>query len=221
GQILLVGPGVGPIMPGSLDERVVFPFDRFDTLRAFEDREVRLPRDPRDFPQHVPPIRDQVEHMIRRGDIERSGDEWKSCRVREDNIPQTFCETELDHLPRDVDADDANATLLKWHGVATRADPDLKDPFSAKLVHEDREDAGHRAGCESACLVVDGRDAVEGQSARHRISHGRADGKMCPAQRPNGPSREATRTVSARGSRVPDTPAKPPDRRGTPRLPPV
>src|SRR5438093_1114527 len=27
GQVLLVDPGVGPIMPGSLDERVVFPFD--------------------------------------------------------------------------------------------------------------------------------------------------------------------------------------------------
>src|SRR2546426_5597570 len=85
-------------MPGSLDERVVFPFNRFDTLRAFDDREVRLPRDPRDFPQHVPPIRDQVEHMIRRGDIERSGDEWKSCRVREDNIDRKSTRLNSSHL---------------------------------------------------------------------------------------------------------------------------
>src|SRR6266571_6283300 len=159
--------------------------------------------------------------MVRRGDIERFGHEWKSCRVREDDISQALCETELDHLARDVHAHNANSTFLKRHGVAARADPDLEHPLPLKLVHEDREDAGHRSGCEAARLVVNRRDAVKGQSARHRISHGGRMEKMCPAQRPNDPSREATRTVSAPRSRVPDTLAKPGDRRGTLRLPPV
>src|SRR3989454_11315425 len=44
-QVLLVEPGMGPIVPGALDKRVVFPFNRIDAIRAFDDREVQLPRD--------------------------------------------------------------------------------------------------------------------------------------------------------------------------------
>src|SRR5436309_12612073 len=120
--------------------------------------------------------------MVRRADIERSGREWKSCRVREDDIPQAFCKTELYHLARDVHADDANATLLERHGVATRADPDLEDPFPVELVHEDREHARHRTRRKAPRFVVNRRDAVEGQSARHRISHGERMEKCARAE---------------------------------------
>ena len=184
---------MGPIVPGVLDEGVVFAFDRVDAVRPLDDREIPLPRDARDFPQHVPPIRDQVEDMVRGGDIERSRHEGKARRLREDDIPQTFCEAELDHLTRDVHADYANSTFLKRHGVAARADPDLEHPFPLELVHEDREDASHRPGREATRLVINRRDAVEGQAARHRVSHGGLVEKCALRRRPAISAREGCR----------------------------
>src|SRR5206468_554083 len=65
---------------------------------------------------------------------------------------------------------------------STRADPDLEDPFPVELVHEDREHARHRTRRKAPRFVVNRRDAVEGQSARHRISHGERMEKCARAE---------------------------------------
>src|SRR2546426_440646 len=90
-----------------------------------------------------------MEDMVRRPDVERTRFERKARGVREDHIPQAFCEADLDHLPRDVHPNHADSALLQRYRISARADPDLEDPFAVEFVHEDREDPRHCPGCEA------------------------------------------------------------------------
>src|SRR5207245_8883871 len=84
---------------------------------------------------------------------------------------------DFDHPAGDVAADDGNSALLERHRESARAHPDLQDLLSLELIHEDREEARHRPRGQAAGFVVDGRDAIERQPARHRVRAWRSDGK--------------------------------------------
>src|SRR5256712_12420537 len=77
-----------------------------------------------------------MEDMVRRRDVERTRFERKARSVREDHIPQAFCEADLDHLPRDVDPNDADSALLQRYRVSARAAPLVTDPLAADHIHK-------------------------------------------------------------------------------------
>src|SRR5207247_10473098 len=90
---------------------------------------------------------------------------------REYDVSKSFREAKFDHEARDVDPDHADPALLERNGVPARPDANLEDPLAVELVHEDREQPGHRPRREAPRLVVNRRNAVEREVARHRAEH--------------------------------------------------
>src|SRR5256714_3928785 len=112
-----------------------------------------------------------MEHVVRRGDVEGAWGEWKVRAFREDDVSKSLRDAKFDHGSRDVDPDHADPALLERNGIPTRPDADLEDPLAVELVHEDREQPGHRPRCEAPRLVVNRRNTVEREAARHRAEH--------------------------------------------------
>jgi len=162
GQVPFVDPRMVIFITGFPHERIVVSLDRVGPLGSFDDAEIHLPCHARDLGQDVSPVGDEVEHVIRRRDIEGVAPERQMGAVREDDVAESFGEAELDHRPRDVDADDSDPALLEGHRVTAGTHSDLEDSFPVELVHEDPEDPGHRAGRESPRRVVDRGDPIEG-----------------------------------------------------------
>jgi len=150
------------LIAGFPHERIVVSLDRIGPLGSFDDAEIHLAGHARDLRQDVPPVGDEVEYVIRRRDVKGVAPERQVGAVREDDVAESLGEAELDHRPRDVDADDSDPALLERHRVSAGPHSDLEDPFPVELVHEDPEDPGHRARRESPRRVVDRGDPIEG-----------------------------------------------------------
>src|SRR5439155_7735701 len=104
-------------------------------------------------------------------DVETAIAEWKVRRLREDDVSKTFRKAKFDHESRDVDPDHADPALLARNRIPARPDANLEDLLAVELVHEDREQPGDRPRREAPRLVVNRRDAVEREAARHRAEH--------------------------------------------------
>src|SRR5256712_7943846 len=128
-----------------------------------------------------------MQDVVRRRDVERSRGEGQPSRIGEDAVPEAFREAEFDRPARDVDPDNGDPALLERHRESARAYPDLQDLLSLELIHADREEARHRPRGQAAGLVLDGRDAIERQPARHRVRAWRAGGKKM-SRAPGHPS---------------------------------
>src|SRR5438105_1154289 len=136
GKIAFVDPRMMIFVASFAQEVVVVALDRIDPLRSLDHGEVRLPRDARDFREHLAPVCNQVKHVVRRGDVEGAWGERKVRAFREDDVSKSLREAKFDHGSRDVDSDHADPALLERNRIPARPDADLEDPLAVELVHD-------------------------------------------------------------------------------------